>query len=288
MLSGHLPILPMVGASARDLRHHRLLMATGRLGPWVEYYRTDEGQHLAVARPVEGPAVAYPLGVVGLDPTRWRIVLALGNALRQALSPIAHVLTLADFSHEIHYLAEDRANILAQLPPQDDLTVQAQAEHAGFTCIDPDVMDALRQAQEACGLHGLPLTPADEALLERIERLRAWLAPTDDQGAGWPLYTGEYNEWKLPFGVINPGRTPGEVRQVEELMAEAEQHFQMMGEEPQPQAVYLLSDVRDARAFRLNARRRRAAFQEGAALLTALAECATAPQHAPGTTMGDV
>lgn len=277
MLSGHLPVLPVVNASARDIRQHRQLMTVGRLGPWVEYFKTDEGQRLAVARPVEGPEVAYPVGVVGLAPIRWRIVLALGNALRQALSPVAHVVTLTDFSHEICFLHESRAEILAEVPPRDDFSLQTQAEHAGFGSLDPDVLDALRQGQETCALHDLPLTPEDEALRERIEALRAWLAPTDDQGAGWPLYTEDYNEWKLPFGVINPGRTPAEAQQVQELMEEAEQNFQMMGEEPQPQAVYLLNDVRDARAFRLNARRRRAGFQEGAALLTALAKRATTP-----------
>lgn len=281
MLSGHLPVLPVVQASARDIRQHRHFITTGRLGPWVEYFRADGGQQLAVTRPVEGPRVAYPVSVVGLDPIRGQIVLALGNALRQALSPIAQVVTLADFSHEISYLQESRDELLAHLPTRDDITRQAQAEHEGFTTMNPDLLDALRRAQEGCTVRGLPLTPEDEALLERIERLRAWLAPTDDHGTGWPLYTEDYHEWKLPFGVINPGRTLAEARQVQELMEEAEQNFQMMGEEPQPQAVFLLNDIRDARAFRLNARRRRAGFEEGATLMQALAECATNGHNNP-------
>ncbi|MBZ9751782.1 hypothetical protein K7W42_13035 [Deinococcus sp. HMF7604] len=190
----------------------------------------DAGRLLAVVRaPLNQPQPVYHAGP--LPEARRQAYLALGQALQQACAPILHVATLQTMRDQLFFMGESR-------------------EGAGEEANDHiDRLWALYEQERAAALPQV-LTRREQRAQRCIAEIAALTAPLQVHLEGWDHYCDDYSEHYHSFAVLSPAATPEEQAAVDELIGEYQQMLHIMGEDPHPLAVYLLSDRTERALYR--------------------------------------
>ncbi|MBZ9714482.1 hypothetical protein [Deinococcus multiflagellatus] len=184
----------------------------------------EEGRHLAVVRAPTHRERVYHAG--HLPQARRQAYLTLSFALQQACLPVLHLTTMRTLHDQLLWMSEVR----------DEAGDEAN-----------DHVERLWRLYEEDVSARLPhrLTQREQQAKACIAKIAALTAPLHVPLQGWEHYHDDYSECLQAFAVLSPAATPEDQAAFEDLHEEYGQMLWLTGEDPQPLAVYLLSDRKE-------------------------------------------